>query len=70
VYLNQYGYMTYERLQEMMMNYLKLPIGDGTIEASSEQMYENLSVTEVLIKKGLINSELIHNDESGIRCEK
>eukprot|EP00825_Cyclidium_porcatum_P016623 TRINITY_DN19580_c0_g1_i1.p1 TRINITY_DN19580_c0_g1~~TRINITY_DN19580_c0_g1_i1.p1 ORF type:complete len:122 (+),score=33.54 TRINITY_DN19580_c0_g1_i1:299-664(+) len=69
-YLNQYQYIPYERLQEMMMDYFNIPVGDGTIEASSELMYKNLEETEAFIKQELINSKVNHNDESGIRCEK
>ena len=70
VYLNQYEYIPYDRLQELMMDYFDIPVGDGTIESGSEFMYDNLESIESFIKQELIGSEVNHNDESGIRCEK
>ena len=69
VYLNQYSFIPYERLQEYMEDIFGLPLGGGTIEASNEKCYQQLEETEDQIKQGLLSSAVIHSDETGIRCE-
>jgi transposase len=65
----QYGFLSYERLQEFTQGVFGLPLGGGTIEASHEKCYEHLRDTEQQIKGGLLGSKVIHNDETGIGCE-
>lgn len=69
VYMNQYGLLPYERLQEFGEDIFGLPFGGGTIEASLEECYEALEPTEQQIKERLLNSDVIHYDETGMRCE-
>ncbi len=68
VYMSQYQFLPYERLQDFMKDVFGLSLGGGTIEASNEITYEQLEKTEQQIKKGLFESSVIHNDETGIRC--
>jgi transposase len=70
VYLNQYQYLPFERLQEFSQDCLGLSISDGLLAASNQLCYENLEQTEMDIKQQIIQSEVMHNDETGIRCEK
>jgi transposase len=68
-YANQYQYIPFERLQEFAEDCLGINISDGLIEQANELCYQNLSETEEQIKLSLIESAVIHNDETGIRCE-
>jgi transposase len=70
VYLNQYQYLPFERLQEFSEDCLGLKISDGLLATSNQLCYENLEQTELDIKQQIIESEVMHNDETGIRCEK
>jgi len=69
VYLNQYQYMPYNRIQEFMKDLLNINIGDGTLQKSNKDCYTNLHDTEMLIKSVLINGDVMHNDETGVRSE-
>ena len=69
VYLNQYQLIPTERIQEMMKDMFGLSVSDGLIFSSTENCFNNLAETIEIIKQGLIESELIHNDETGIRSE-
>lgn len=70
VYLNQYQYLPFEGLQEFSRDCLGLSISDGLLATSNQLCYENLEQTEKDIKQQIIRSEVMHNDETGIRCEK
>jgi transposase len=69
VYLNQYQLVPTERVQEMMKDLFGLSVSDGLIFSSTEKCFDNLSGTIEMIKQELIKSEVIHNDETGIRSE-
>jgi transposase len=70
VYMNQYQYLPFERLQEFSADCLGISMSDGVLSNSNLKCYENLEQTEIEIKEQIIQSEVIHNDETGIRCEK
>ena len=70
VYLNQYQYLPFERLQEFSEDCFGISISDGVLNQSNQRCYENLEQTEIDIKQQIIQSEVTHNDETGIRCEK
>jgi transposase len=69
VYLNQYQYLPFERLQEFSQDCLGLSISDGLLATSNQLCYENLEQTEMDIKHQIIQSAVMHNDETGMRCE-
>lgn len=68
-YLNIQQFIPYARLQEIMHDLFSLPLGGGTIESANENLHTRLEETEQQIKQGLMESEVIHNDETGVRCE-
>lgn len=51
VYLNQYQFIPFERLQEMMEDCFGVSMSDGVLAASNEQCYEALEKPE----EGMIN---------------
>jgi transposase len=70
IYLNQYQFLPFERLQELSKDCFGWSISDGVLAMSNQLCYENLEQTETNIKQRIIQSEVMHNDETGIRCEK
>ncbi len=70
VYLNQYGFMPYERLQEYFKDCFGLSVSDGVLVGANKRCFENLEETEVEIKEQVKASPVMHNDETGLRCEK
>ena len=69
VYLNQYQFIPFERLQEISEDCFGMSISDGVLDASNQTCYEQLAQTEEQIKQTLLESPVINNDETGIRCE-
>ena len=69
VYLNQYQFLPFERLQEFSMDCLGQSISDGFLQQNNSICYTQLETTEKVIKEALLNSTVMHNDETGIRCQ-
>jgi len=69
VYLNQYQFIPYGRLQEFSNDCFGISISDGFLAQNNATCFANLAQTEADIKTALLNSEVIHNDETGIRCQ-
>jgi transposase len=69
VYLNQYQFLPFDRLQEFCKDCFGISISDGFLEQNNKNCYENLAQIEATIKAALLNSSVIHNDETGIRCQ-
>ena len=69
VYLNQYQMLPFERLQELSEVLFSMRISDGVLAMGNEACFDNLEQTETDIKQRIMESAVIHNDETGIRCE-
>ena len=70
VYLNTYGMLSFDRVQEFFHDCFSISIGDGTLVKANESCHNNLEITETLIKQQLMSSSILHSDETGLRCEK
>jgi len=70
VYLNQYQMVPYERVQELISDCFGVSISDWVLDNSNQNCYTELGHTEEMVKNALIKSEVIHNDETGLRCNK
>jgi transposase len=70
VYLNQYQMVPYERVQELISDCFGVSISDWVLDNSNQNCYTELEHTEEMVKNALIKSEVIHNDETGLRCNK
>ena len=68
VYLNQYQLLPFERTQELMKDCFEINISDYVLGTTNQTCYEHLVQTEDNIKSALINSQVMHNDETGLRC--
>ena len=70
VYLNQYQMLAMERVSETMNDLFNCPISAEVIQQSSELAYQQLEkIVEQDIKTALLQSPVMHNDETGVRCE-
>lgn len=69
VYFTQYQHIPYERTQEIMTEVFGVSISDGVLLESNQACYTGLESTEQQIKTALQNSAVMHNDETGMRCE-
>ena len=70
VYLNQYGMIPFDRLQEYFKDCFGISVSDGVLVGANKTCFENLEQTEIEIKEQIKSSPVIHNDETGLRCEK
>jgi len=69
IYLNQYQMIPYERLVELVQDVFGHPISEGTLFNANRAAYEALASAEEEVIKQLINSSVIHVDETGMRVE-
>jgi transposase len=67
-YLNQYQFMPFERLQEFFEDVIGTRISDGVLTGSNDLLYKQLETVEEQIKQALQESKVLHNDETGMRC--
>lgn len=70
VYLNNVQFIPYERLQDIFSDCFGINISDGALQSANEVCSTNLEVTERQIKANLKAGPVMHNDETGMRCEK
>ncbi|MDP2174074.1 MAG: IS66 family transposase [Candidatus Cloacimonadaceae bacterium] len=66
VYLSQYQLIPYNRVQEHFQNQLSLPISEGSIFTYNQKAYDLLEAFEQKLIVKLINTRVIHADETGI----
>lgn len=67
VYLNQYQFLPYERLQEFFADIFGHKISQGMLVKLNKQCYLNLEKADLAIKQNLQTSIHLHHDESGIK---
>lgn len=66
-YLTTYQLIPLERATELVKELFGVKVSQGTIVASGQKAYEKLADTESHVKDELINSEVVHFDETGMR---
>ena len=69
VYLKHYGFMSYERLQDFIKDVLNQKISQGTLVNMVNECAQKIEFFTQQIKISLINSNLVHFDETGFRIE-
>ena len=67
VYLNSHGMLSLERIQQLLEEIYWIKISQESLNNFNKKWFENLEEFEKEIAKFLINSELLHSDESWIR---
>jgi transposase len=69
VYLSQYQLIPYDRLSELFIDLFGHNLSQATLVKANLSCYEILKPVEDEIKKQLIDSHVIHLDETGMRIE-
>lgn len=66
VYLSQYQLIPYKRVAEHFKDQLTLPISEGSVYAYNRQAFELLETFEQKVIAQLLQSNVVHADETGI----
>ena len=69
-YLQNYQFLSYERLSEFFEDIYGVPISQGTVYNTTKAAYEKLADFENWVKELLIASKTLHADETGLRVFK
>lgn len=69
VYMSQYQLIPYARVEEMFADQTSIPLSAGTVYNFNECAYDGLEVAESIIKEKLIESPVIHADETGVNID-
>ena len=70
-YLMHFQLLPFDRVCMLMRDLFGASLSEGTLQRNTEQAFTALRDVEIAIYKAVINSKLIHHDESGIRiCGK
>ena len=69
-YLNTYQMLPYERITELIEDLTSQKISTGTIYNFLNTHHKQLENFEAILKKELINEEVLHSDETGINIAK
>ncbi len=70
IYFSHYQLLPYKRLQEMMKDVFGVALSQGTISNLQKRCYNQLENFEESTRKLLINAEVAHFDETGMRVNK
>lgn len=70
VYLNQYQFIPYDRTVQFVSDIFNHSFSQGTVYNIIKDCYNNLKSTEEIIKEKILNSPVVHFDESGGYCDK
>ena len=70
IYLNQYQFLPYERLQVFFKDILGHSISQGMFVKMNQQCYKKLAIVDAEIKRQLIGAKNLHHDETGLRVNK
>jgi transposase len=68
-YLTTYQLIPLKRAAELMDDLLGVKVSQGTIVSAGREAYEKLGEVEARIKEEIIESEVAHYDETGMRVE-
>ncbi len=69
VYLNQYQLLPYERTCELFNDLFSQTISQGTLSNWNRACFRHLESSEEQIRQAILNSEVVHFDETGLRSE-
>lgn len=70
VYFSHYQLLPYKRLQEMMQDVFGVSVSQGTISNFQKRCHDKLEGFEEAVKEQLINGDVAHFDETGMRVNK
>jgi len=67
-YLTNYQLLPLERATEIISDIIGQDVSQGTLVNVNQRLHENLEAFESSIKEQLQASEIVHFDETGVRC--
>ncbi|MCK5672091.1 MAG: IS66 family transposase, partial [Spirochaetales bacterium] len=67
VYLQNQQLIPSDRVKQMMFDLYRAPVSVATILNASKRLYDNLDHFEESLVSSLVNSNIVHVDESGVR---
>jgi transposase-like protein len=68
-YLTSYQLLPLKRTTELIHDLFGVKISQGAIVSAAQEAYEKLEDTQTRIEEELLNSDVVHFDESGMRVE-
>lgn len=69
VYLSQYQLLPFERIKEYFHDQVGIPLSKGSLGNFNKEAYEGLESFEGNLKKALIDSKIVHADETSINID-
>lgn len=66
-YLQNYQFLSYERLSQFFNDIYGVRISQGTVYNTTKTAYRNLAGFETWVKERLVASKVLHADETGLR---
>jgi hypothetical protein len=69
-YLSQYQLLPFERLQELLHDLFQMDVSRDTPNNVFRRGYEKLAEFEEQVKERILDSEVVHFDETGMRVAK
>lgn len=69
VLLNVHHKLPYKRMQGLFNDLFGYPVNESTLYSASQRCYELLEQSEQVIKSQIINSDVLHADETGLRVD-
>ncbi|MFT4553643.1 MAG: transposase [Chlamydiales bacterium] len=69
-YFSHQHFLPFDRLSQMLNDIFGIAISPGTCVNIDRRLFEKLEVFEVNLKAHLVASQVLHFDETGMRCEK
>lgn len=70
VYLSQYQLLPYARIQAYFVEKMQMAISTGSLFNFNQEAYQLLEKFELIVKLQLIQSKVLHADETGINVNK
>jgi len=68
-YLTNYQLLPLKRTTELVQDLYGLKVSQGTVVSASQEAYEKLGDVESCIKQELLESDVVHFDETGMRVK-
>ena len=67
--LNVHYKLPFKKIQLLFKDLFGYPINESTVYSATQTCYEKLQATESIIKSKIVESEVAHADETGLRIE-
>lgn len=70
VYFSHQHFLPFERLSQIFNDVFKVEISSGTCANIDRRLFKNLEGFDASLKEHLVDSHVVHFDETGMRCNK